>query len=192
MKYFFLPALLISCLLNYAFSQDKSIRNNYEKAYADIKEVLDKDIDVTFEQVCFVTEDVFFNHQLEFRKFDDEINRLKIMALEWMKANPLHSYPFSDSVNFQKNYAIYKVLKDTIRFIANDTAIYAHLPFNYDFNDFSGNVDWSNMFVTKLLATHKGNCHSLPYLYKILADELGATCWLALSPNHIYIENRCG
>jgi hypothetical protein len=47
------------------------------------------------------------------------------------------------------------------------------------------------MFVTKLLATHKGNCHSLPYLYKILADELGATCWLALSPNHMYIENRC-
>jgi hypothetical protein len=47
------------------------------------------------------------------------------------------------------------------------------------------------MFVTKLLTTHTGNCHSLPYLYKILADEIDATCWLALAPNHMYISNRC-
>lgn len=46
------------------------------------------------------------------------------------------------------------------------------------------------MFVTKLLSARSGNCHSLPYLYKILADELGASCWLALAPNHIYIKNR--
>ena len=43
--------------------------------------------------------------------------------------------------------------------------------------------------MTKLMNTHKGNCHSLPYLYKIIADELGAKCWLALAPNHIYIRN---
>ena len=44
------------------------------------------------------------------------------------------------------------------------------------------------MFVSKLLETGKGNCHSLPYLYKILADELGIPCYLAFAPNHIYIK----
>ncbi len=62
-------------------------------------------------------------------------------------------------------------------------------PFVYDFEDPKGDKDWTNTFVTTLLSTHKGNCRSLTYLYKILADELGAKCWLALAPNHIYIRN---
>lgn len=44
------------------------------------------------------------------------------------------------------------------------------------------------MFVTKLLKTHSGNCHSLPFLYKILCEELGEPAWLAMAPNHIYIK----
>jgi hypothetical protein len=50
-------------------------------------------------------------------------------------------------------------------------------------------MDWSNMFVTRLLQTNEGNCHGFSYLYKILADQLGANCWLSLAPNHIYIRN---
>jgi hypothetical protein len=46
------------------------------------------------------------------------------------------------------------------------------------------------MFVSKLLNTKTGNCHSLPYLYKILADELGTSASLALAPNHIYIKQK--
>jgi hypothetical protein len=46
------------------------------------------------------------------------------------------------------------------------------------------------MFVSKLLTSHKGNCHSLPYLYKIIAEESGTTANLALAPNHIYIKHR--
>jgi len=45
------------------------------------------------------------------------------------------------------------------------------------------------MFVSKLLDTKKGNCHSLPYLYKIITEELGVTTQLALAPNHIYIKH---
>lgn len=47
------------------------------------------------------------------------------------------------------------------------------------------------MFVTKLLVTNSGNCHSLPYLYKIVANEMGTTAYLTFSPNHIYIKNKC-
>ncbi len=63
------------------------------------------------------------------------------------------------------------------------------LPFTYDFDDFYGEQDWTKMFVSKLLDTGSGNCHSLPYLYKILSKELGTTAHLALAPNHIYIKH---
>jgi hypothetical protein len=48
--------------------------------------------------------------------------------------------------------------------------------------------DWSKMFVTKLIRTGKGNCHAMPFLYKILCNELGADAYLALAPHHIYIK----
>ncbi len=49
---------------------------------------------------------------------------------------------------------------------------------------------WSNMFVSTLIATGKGNCHSMPLLYKLIMDELGEKCWLALAPNHMYIKSK--
>jgi hypothetical protein len=64
------------------------------------------------------------------------------------------------------------------------------LPFRYDPEDFFGARDWTNMFVTKLLATRSGNCHSMPILYKLLCDELGVKAHLALAPNHLYVKQR--
>lgn len=187
----FFALAIISMQPFISYAQVDSTFENYNKAYFDIKETLDSNLDFSFKLVSFLTEDVFFDNHLDYLKYNGSINQLKLMAIAWMKANPLNGYHYADSVNFLKNLAIYKVLKDTIRFVNNDSSQYAHLPYTYDFNDFFGQADWSNMFVTKLLATHRGNCHSLPYLYKILSDELGATCWLALAPNHAYISNRC-
>jgi hypothetical protein len=99
---------------------------------------------------------------------------------------PLYDKP--DSVNNLLNLSIFSVLHDTV-YAVFDSSLVGIEPFHYDWDDPSGNLDWSKMFVTKLLNTHKGNCHSLSYLYKILADELGSKCWLALAPNHIYIRN---
>ena len=86
--------------------------------------------------------------------------------------------------------SIFKVLTDTIQQIQQNGRIVQHLPYVYDFEDYFGENDWPKMFVTKLVGTHTGNCHSLPYLYKILAEELGTTAQLALAPNHIYIKHR--
>lgn len=63
------------------------------------------------------------------------------------------------------------------------------IPFRYDFEDIFGDTDWRQMFVSKLLSTRRGNCHSLPFLYKILCNKLGVRAHLALAPNHIYIKH---
>jgi len=42
--------------------------------------------------------------------------------------------------------------------------------------------------VTNLLKTKKGNCVSLPFLYKILANEVGAKSHLATAPKHLFIK----
>ncbi|MDR2037604.1 MAG: hypothetical protein LBQ60_06745 [Bacteroidales bacterium] len=81
-------------------------------------------------------------------------------------------------------------MTDTIPIIVQDSIVLLHIPFHYNLDDFTGEKDWSNMFVIKLLETHKGNCHSLPILYKLICEEMGERAWLSFAPNHLYIKLR--
>jgi len=44
------------------------------------------------------------------------------------------------------------------------------------------------MFALKMLGTGKGQCHSMPLLYLMIAEELGAKAWLSLAPEHSFIR----
>ncbi|MDI3322366.1 hypothetical protein [Pinibacter soli] len=164
-------------------------KSNYKACFDSLSALLQNN--GCFKKAVFLSENCFFNNKMEYEKFNAEVQRLAQVANLWQRANPLVEYKEKDSVDLVSNLSIFKLLKDTITFIGLSEEKYYHLPYTYDFNDFFGRENWSNMFVTKLMLTHKGNCHSLPYLYKMLADELHASCWLALAPNHMYIKNRC-
>ncbi|MBK7882541.1 MAG: hypothetical protein IPJ81_00885 [Chitinophagaceae bacterium] len=173
-----------------AFSQTTfDTTSSYGLAFKKLQHLIENKSGRNFKQAVFITENTFNNDTLNEEKFNKFIDYSATIIKLWSTFNPINDYKNMDSANFQNNFAIYHFLKDTTKLILNNSE-YKHLPYTYDFNDFFGYKDWSNMFVTKLLETHKGNCHSLPYLYKILADELGATCWLSFAPNHIYIKNR--
>ncbi|MBX3101001.1 MAG: hypothetical protein KF690_00675 [Bacteroidetes bacterium] len=58
----------------------------------------------------------------------------------------------------------------------------------YDFFDPMGEKDMSKGDVNKLLKTRTGQCHSLPLLYKLVANELGAECWMSYIPNHSLVQ----
>lgn len=63
-----------------------------------------------------------------------------------------------------------------------------YTPYTYDFETFSMDDEpWERQFVSKTLKTHKGQCRSLPWMYKILASELNADVSLAHAPRHCYI-----
>lgn len=63
-----------------------------------------------------------------------------------------------------------------------------HKAFEYDFKDYMGEKDWSKMFVSKLLKTGSGQCHSLPQYYLMLAEAMGAEAYLSFAPNHSYVR----
>jgi len=61
-------------------------------------------------------------------------------------------------------------------------------PKTYDFEDFWVRQDYRKMFVSKLLKTGTGQCHSLPLLFLLLAEEIQAKANLAFAPNHSFIK----
>ena len=79
-------------------------------------------------------------------------------------------------------------MTDTIRVSNAGQGTLKHLPYCYDFEDFRGEKDYRKMFVSKLLRTNTGQCHSMPLLYKLLADRLGVQTYISMAPNHTFIS----
>ncbi|WP_133176902.1 hypothetical protein [Terrimonas sp.] len=186
--------LIVLCLFNSSsYSQinathkDDSISQSYTRTFKSLESNLVNNKSLAHS--VFLVES---GRQSEFKSYDDYEKKLDNLVdfvnyyYKWQRTN---KYRQPDSVNYLKNQSIYYSLFDTLS-ISFQNNIYntKFVPFSYSFeNILGGNV--TDMFVTKLLSSKKGDCHSLSYLYKIIADRIGAKCWLALAPNHIYIKN---
>lgn len=183
--------LLLSFLLSIPAlkSQDtNSSESIYEQSYNYINNMLKDSIPLSFKDAVLFTELAYYDGILDTQMIDQEYETL-CRLIDGLSKSELISYTEKDKNTIVKHAAIFKVLTDTILIPIDSMLEYEHKPYTYDFEDPLGQVDWEKMFVTKLLSTHKGNCHSLPYLYKILADQFNVPCNLAFAPNHIYIKS---
>jgi hypothetical protein len=181
--------LLISlnCLGQHYFPPKEDVRKNYDKAFLELKGMLDGSTIASFKRAVFISENAFLNDTLDFDQFDGTI-KFWTERCKNIESQIQLDYKGRDRQQVQKNFAVFKLMSDTVRFYIDSVNFIETHPFTYDFNDFWGEINWSQMFVTKLLRTGKGNCHSLPFLYKILAEEIGAKAYLAMGPNHTYIK----
>jgi len=102
----------------------------------------------------------------------------QILKREGLKAN-----------NLTLNYCIQKLYQQTNLYYDSLKKLTIPVPpFKYDFDDYRGDKDLSNLFTSKLLTTFKGQCSSMPRLYLLIAEQLGVKAWLSLAPQHSYIQ----
>ena len=85
-------------------------------------------------------------------------------------------------------WALHRTMTDTVEVRLPNGQRFRHLPFTYDFEDFWARNDHSKYLVTKLLDSNSGQCHSMPLLYRMVADELGIKSYLSFAPNHCFIQ----
>ncbi len=151
----------------------------YIKASHELIEMLAGHEDVDLRRAVFITENAYYHNSLDYDKYKKQIDRLVRLCKALIK---LHGD--SPDNKLACNYAIQALYSDTIP-IKGAKSFY---PFIYDFNDFFAQKDYSKYFVTKLLNMGMGQCHSLPLLYAILAQQLNTDAYLAYSPMHSYIK----
>ena len=156
----------------------------YSDAFFKIESMLSGKDSLNFKQAVFTTENAYFENQLDETVFNNAVLFHTSICRGIMKSGSI-VYPEKDSVKVTAQCAVFVFMTDTIP-IKTKKGTQIHSPFTYNFNDFAGQKDWSSMFVSTLMQTQKGNCHSLPYLYKMIMDELGQPAYLSLAPNHIY------
>lgn len=162
-------------------------KNIYLQAYEKINEMLEDKLSSNFKYAVFTVEKAYVSNSSKEELVNQELEILFSLIKETSFSN--FSYKGKDEEIVTKQATIFKFLNDTIVIPVDSAQLFIHTPYTYDFSDPFGEKDWTKMFVSKLLETGKGNCHSLPYLYKILADELGIPAYLAFAPNHIYIKS---
>lgn len=184
------PTFLIVLFLLTGFLTTVKAQKNqfYDDAYQTIDNMLNNRQKYSFKDAVFSVENSYYQGKLDTVRLNQEIRFLKSFAKSILASRDLkHSYPDKDKVS--KYAAVYSIMCESLPVAVRDTVI-QYKPFSYDFTDVFGHNDITNLFVSKLIATKKGNCNSMPYLYKILAEELGVDANLALAPNHVYIKHQ--
>lgn len=168
--------------INYSLPSKSGIESTkyYRKAFDQLNELNPNDFSV--KDATFIIENAYFEEQQNY----DDFNKLVKQTGDFLREK-MGEMDFDSNSNVAKNYMLFKFFSDTLEIKSKNLK---HLPFKYDFEDYQGIKDWSKMFVTKLLATGKGQCNSLPRLYMILAEEIGAEAFLSMSPNHSFIKFR--
>jgi hypothetical protein len=170
-------------------SGGKDAANAYPLAFRQLEAMLADKQPYSFKKAVFITENAFFDGDLSYEKFCRDIRQLTNLSKILLRERQL-LYELNDKEEVAKYGAVFTMMTDTIPFLIKQDTVY-HLPYRYDFEDVWGEKDWIQMFVTKLMVTRKGNCHSLPFLYKIIVEELAGKAYLAMAPSHIYIKHHC-
>jgi len=149
----------------------------YKQAVDEICDMLNDKKPLDFKRAVFLTENAYYNGQLNYTEFCNEIDRIKIIITKMIEAKGLQKFKTAG------NWAIFSYMTEKIP--ENNFS-----PYLYDFDNFMGDKDYESFMVSSLLKNKKGNCHSLPYLYKILAEEVNVEAFIALAPMHVFIKHK--
>ncbi|OMP76506.1 hypothetical protein [[Flexibacter] sp. ATCC 35208] len=135
-------------------------------------------------KAVYLSEMPYYSQSYSYSEFEKVIEQKAQLVKFILKQEGLN-----EKSNLALHYAIQKLfgqlndIKDPLH-----NKYYTLDKIRYDFEDPMGENDWTKMFVTKLLLTNKGQCHSLPLLYLCISEHLGAKAYLSLSPNHSFIQ----
>ncbi len=174
--------LLLSVQLyaqNHTLMQDRAdcTQKYYDIALDEIVTMLDEKQPLSIARAVFLAEWAYLDGKLDYQAYCDTINSAKNFIQKFIRANQSEKYKTG------KNMAL-------VEYFFNPYSGNSYKPFIYDFKDDGGIEDFTKQFVTKVMQTHTGQCRSLPYYYRVLAEAIDAEAYIAYAPAHVFIRYR--
>ncbi|MFZ6011983.1 MAG: hypothetical protein ACOYXT_16695 [Bacteroidota bacterium] len=154
----------------------------YGLAFRELEKMLNGQSPMDIEKAVFAAERAY-DKSLNFAEFDEQLNKAASVIGLKMQQDKI-----SSSDNLGKLMMTFKYMADTITVRTKQETTITTYPKTYDFEDFWGRQDYRKMFVSKLLKEGNGQCHSMPLLFLMLCEKIGAEAYLAFAPNHSYIK----
>jgi len=158
----------------------------YDVAYAQLAHMYQGKAPLSIKKAVFTVENTFLENTFSYHEYSQQISQMVSLCQQ-----QIHPAKRTKPSQDDKHLALYQFFCDTTYVYGPDQSLKAiHYPFVYDFEDYCGEQDHRQVFVTKLMATNTGQCHSLPLLYKILADEMKVEAFISTAPSHTYVQHR--
>lgn len=148
----------------------------YYDAYSQLSSLNTENYSIS--EANFIVENAYYNNKQNFNQFKSGIQKTAKQLLQRMKDRKQDT-----ESNTDKNLMIFEYFSKDMKLGGVQ-----HKAYKYDFEDYMGQKDHSKMFVSKLLKTGSGQCHSMPLLYLMLAEAMNTEAHLAYAPNHTYIK----
>ncbi|MDE6498752.1 MAG: hypothetical protein K2L21_08845 [Muribaculaceae bacterium] len=168
--------ILLTMLGAPAQAQTMVPEDYYVAAFNEMSDMLAGRESLSIKRAVYLAEWAYYEGCLDYKTdFCDEINRIVKFLNRFYDTNKLSLYKTGKQMALNEYF---------FRPYSGNN----YEPYTYDFNRYSLDENsWENQFVSKVLKTHKGQCRSLPWMYKILAAEINADVALAQAPRHSYI-----
>lgn len=150
---------------------------NFEYAISEIEKMLKGEKPLSFKRAVYLVENAYYVGTVSWDEYNNEILRIKPILNQMIDNRNLRQYKTAG------NWAVFTYMSDSIP--ENNFK-----PYKYDFENFMSDTDLESGMVSRLLKTKVGNCRALPFLYKILANEVNVEAFIAVVPMHYYVKHR--
>ncbi|MCC8034663.1 MAG: hypothetical protein LIO77_01865 [Rikenellaceae bacterium] len=149
----------------------------YNQAYLEIADMLDGNTELSIKRAVFLHEWAYLDGELDYNWYCTKIDDAAAYLNRFIAANELDRYKTG------KNLALYD-------YFTRPLSGNGHKAFTYDMSEAAEQEGFAERFVTKVIRTNTGQCHSLPTYYRILAEAIGSEAYLSLAPQHAFISYR--
>lgn len=159
---------------------------HFVDAFNELSQMLNGKKPLDLKRATFISENAFFAGQMSYTDYSESIEEMATLIQIKMQQEGL-----SPQNNDALLYMAHKYFTDTLdiqmKFQEHTVRTF---PKTYDFEDPFGYEDPTKMFVSKLVVENSGQCKSLPLLFLIVAEELGAEAYMSFSPSHSFVKCR--
>lgn len=156
----------------------------FYSAFDEIKSMLSGQKELNLGRAVFLIENAWHNNKYDYNEYAKGI-KAGVDFCNWK----IEEEKLDKNDNLVKNMMLFRLISDTLEIIDRTTGKpQTHYPIKYNHDDYESKISYDSHFVTTLMQTGLGQCHSMPLYYLVLAEEMGAEAYWSFSPRHSFIK----
>lgn len=155
----------------------------FYSAYDEINSMLNSKDSLNLGRAVFLVENAWYNNKYDYNDYQKAIKA----SIDFCNRK-IQDEKLDKNDNLVKNMMLFRYISDTLQIKGNGSKNQIHYPIKYNYDDYDSQTSYDSHFVTTLMQTGVGQCHSMPLYYLVLAEEIGAEAYWAFSPRHSFVK----
>lgn len=176
----------IMMLIRYGFPMQSEYEGTdaFYSAFDEISNMLNGQEALHLGRAVFLVENAWHNNKYGYNEYRNSIKA----AVDFCNRK-IEEERLDKNNNLVKNMMLFRLMSDTLTVKEKSTQkALTHYPVKYNYDDYDSRISYDSHFVTTLMQTGTGQCHSMPLYFLVLAEEMGAEACLSFSPRHSFVK----